>query len=523
MNNNSNHNHNSSALVLLPMLLMVGSVDAFQAGVVTTPPSVSTTHHRAATANRGSRSHLKLRAVPLGDLPLDTLDPQELSTHARALHGFLQHHYSSNLFLSDAAAAVLDQQDLALSPFEAIQDAVQNTETAIENFEAAETALAADEGWWKAYLNVFKTTIEFVHSGIDGPIHSLGWEGGTWGFSIALFTAGVRSLLVPLSFQQSKSTEMTKALKPYMDEINAKFKDNEARKNQLVGKLYEDSNQNPLSGCFLSLLQLPIFLGLYRGVRLLAMDGKLDESFLWIPSLEGPVSAANDYRGMDWLTQGWTQVDGLWTPQLGWETTLAFCIMPVVLVLGQRLTMEALQPPDADDANMDAEAKEQMDKTKNILKFLPLLIGFFSLQVPAALTIYWFTSNGFTLTQSLVVRKYYEQNPPEIELPEYWDQLGEDENEMTAEERRAAAKAGIAKGPSIEDWITNAKFHTLVERDNFSIRRDFEAWKELNADEKLEVPSEFRSWVDTPVEAVVNGGSNEVEAKTEEPVPQTTA
>ncbi|OEU10867.1 60 kDa inner membrane insertion protein, partial [Fragilariopsis cylindrus CCMP1102] len=233
----------------------------------------------------------------------------------------------------------------------------------------------------------------------------------TYGFAIAIFTAGVRSLLVPLSVQQSKSTEYNKALQPYILEINEKFKDNEQRKNQAVGKLYEDANQNPLSGCLLSLFQLPIFLGLYRGVRLLALDGVLDEKFLWIPSLQGPVTAASDYRGMDWLTQGWTQsVDsGIWTPSLGWETTLAFCVMPVLLVLGQKLTMTALSPPEVDD---EREAKDQADTTKNVLKFLPLLIGFFSLQVPAALTIYWFTSNGFTLAQSLAVRKYYEANPP---------------------------------------------------------------------------------------------------------------
>eukprot|EP00533_Pseudo-nitzschia_delicatissima_P011965 CAMPEP_0197266274 /NCGR_PEP_ID=MMETSP1432-20130617/2904_1 /TAXON_ID=44447 /ORGANISM="Pseudo-nitzschia delicatissima, Strain UNC1205" /LENGTH=475 /DNA_ID=CAMNT_0042731123 /DNA_START=202 /DNA_END=1629 /DNA_ORIENTATION=- len=471
-------------------------VDAFQ---TMSPKSFS------VGTSRGSRCHLE--AVPLHELPLqaDQLDPQELSVHVHALHGFLQHHTS--MLLSDASVATAD-----MDPMEAL-----------EKFEAAEAAVVADEGWWKAYLNVFKATLDLIHSKVDGPIHKLGWEGGTWGFSIAIFTAGVRSLLIPLSFQQTKATEMQKALKPYMDEINAKFKDNENRKNQLVGKLYEDADQNPLSGCFLSLLQLPLILGLYRGVRLLALDGKLDESFLWIPSLQGPVTAETDYRGMDWLMQGWEQIDGTWTPQLGWETTLAFCVMPVLLVLGQKLTMEALQPPEADESSMDEEAKKSMETTKTVLKFLPLLIGFFSLQVPAALTIYWFTSNFFTLSQALIVRKYYEQNPPEINLPEYWDALGEDENEMTPEERRAAAKAGIAKGPTIEDWIANAKFHTLVERESLNFRQSFEAWKEANADSKLVVPAEFQAWVDMPVE-LPNGATNGVEAKKEqEPIPQAAA
>ncbi len=139
-------------------------VEAFQ---VMSPQSAS------VKTTRGSRSHLE--AAPLHELPL-TADPQELSAHAHALHGFLQHHTST--LLSDAAVATPD-----MAPMEAI-------ESAVENFEAVEAAVVENEGWWAAYLNVFKTTLDFVHSNIDGPIHKLGWEGGTWGFSIALFTAG---------------------------------------------------------------------------------------------------------------------------------------------------------------------------------------------------------------------------------------------------------------------------------------------------------------------------------------------
>lgn len=157
MNSRNTFDRKRSALVLLPMLL--ASVEAFQT-LSPISPSVS--------AGRATRSHLE--AAPLHEIPLQ-VDPHELSTHAQAMHGFLQHHTS--MMLSDAAVATAD-----------------NFETAVENFEATEAAVAAKEGWWAAYLNVFKTTLDFVHTTIDGPIHSLGWEKGTWGFSIALFTAG---------------------------------------------------------------------------------------------------------------------------------------------------------------------------------------------------------------------------------------------------------------------------------------------------------------------------------------------
>ena len=299
--------------------------------------------------------------------------------------------------------------------------------------------------------------------------------------------------MLPLSIQQTKSSEYIKLLKPYQDEIKEKFKDNKDMANRATAKLFEDANANPLSGCLISILQLPILIGLYRSISLLAKDGQLQEPFLWIPSLEGPVSAANDYRGMEWLTEGW--VDGV--PSLGWEATVAFLIMPVVLVLGQKLTMSVLTP-EPDTSKMSDEEKEQQEKTAGILTFLPLLIGFFSLQVPAGLTIYWFTSNLYSLSQSLIIRKYYETNPPEIELPDYWDAL-DDVASMSPEEQRKAAEAGMAVGPKWQDVLDEANFHYVVERT--ALRENSAVWERAQK-ENVEIPAELLAWVNAEVESL---------------------
>ena len=312
--------------------------------------------------------------------------------------------------------------------------------------------------------------------------------------------SATRALLLPLSIQQSKSSEYMKALKPYVTEIKARYKGNEEAQNRAVGKLYEDANQNPLSGCLLSLAQIPIFLGLYRGIRLLALDGALEEPFLFIPSLEGPVSPPT-YRGLDWLLQGWTSIDNMPTPQLGWETTLAFLTMPVLLVVLQSFTMSVLQPPVDQEAT--DEEKKQQETTQTVLKVLPLMIGFFSLQVPAGLTIYWLSSNLFTLTQSLAVKTYFAANPPEIELPEYWDQMSEkkDFKDMSPEERRKATEAGLSVGPSFEDLVNESKFHVYVERQPF--RETTEAWQRVESSGLSEIPLAMKEWV--AASATTNG------------------
>jgi hypothetical protein len=52
----------------------------------------------------------------------------------------------------------------------------------------AAIAAAKELGWWDRYLLLFKNTLLFVHSTIDGPLRSAGWD-QTWGVSIFLFTA----------------------------------------------------------------------------------------------------------------------------------------------------------------------------------------------------------------------------------------------------------------------------------------------------------------------------------------------
>jgi YidC/Oxa1 family membrane protein insertase len=92
-------------------------------------------------------------------------------------------------------------------------------------------------------------------------------------------------------------------------------------------------------------------------------------------------------------------------PALGWETTIAFLILPVLLVASQFASMQLMQPKSEDSAAQQSNA---------ILKFLPFMIGWFSLSVPAALTIYWFTNNIVTTATSLIIRNSMKVEPAAV-------------------------------------------------------------------------------------------------------------
>uniref|UniRef100_A0A6N2K514 Membrane insertase YidC/Oxa/ALB C-terminal domain-containing protein n=1 Tax=Salix viminalis TaxID=40686 RepID=A0A6N2K514_SALVM len=84
-------------------------------------------------------------------------------------------------------------------------------------------------------------------------------------------------------------------------------------------------------------------------------------------------------------------------PPLGWTDTAAYLVLPVLLVLSQYVSMEIMKPPQTDDPTQK--------NSLLVFKFLPLMIGYFSLSVPSGLSIYWFTNNVLSTAQQVWLRK----------------------------------------------------------------------------------------------------------------------
>ena len=104
------------------------------------------------------------------------------------------------------------------------------------------------------------------------------------------------------------------------------------------------------------------------------------------------IAARQSGSGVSWL---FPFVDG--HPPLGWHDTVAYLILPVLLIVSQYVSMEIMKPPQTDDP--------AQKNTLLVFKFLPLMIGYFSLSVPSGLTIYWFTNNVLTTAQQVWLRK----------------------------------------------------------------------------------------------------------------------
>src|SRR5215204_1753691 len=196
-----------------------------------------------------------------------------------------------------------------------------------------------------------------------------GW-GAPWWLSIVMLTIVVRTLLFPITYRQVKSMRRMQDLKPDMDRIRAEHKDDVQKQREEMTKLYQERNVNPLGGCLPVVIQLPIFLVLYYTIR------HFDKL------------ASFRTGGLLWFTD-LTQPDHLF-------------ILPVLYVLtmmaSQELTIRNTAPQQA-----------------QLMRFLPIIFGFFLARFPAGLFVYWVTSNLITFAQNYVIYYVLPHKPVDTE------------------------------------------------------------------------------------------------------------
>jgi YidC/Oxa1 family membrane protein insertase len=109
---------------------------------------------------------------------------------------------------------------------------------------------------------------------------------GNWGIAIIILTIGLRICLFPLTWKQIQSTIAMRRLKPEIDALNDKFKDDAQAKNLAMMELWRKNKVNPLGGCLPALVQMPIWFALYATLQT-AVEF-YHSRFLWFTDLSAP-------------------------------------------------------------------------------------------------------------------------------------------------------------------------------------------------------------------------------------------
>lgn len=232
----------------------------------------------------------------------------------------------------------------------------------------------------EALLKVMDSTLEAVHVPYS------------YGFAIILLTLFVKLITFPLTKSSVESTLSMQKIQPRVAELKAKYPNDQEKLQLETARLYQSAGINPLAGCVPTLATIPIFIGLYRGLTQAADDGLLVDGFFFIPSLAGPTSIAmrQSGAGLQWLVPF---QDG--APPVGWHDAGCYLAMPALIVLSQYVSQAVL-------AAGSPQAQEQQNNP--VFKFLPVMLGYFSLNVPSGLTLYWLTNNILSTAQQVYLR-----------------------------------------------------------------------------------------------------------------------
>ena len=209
-----------------------------------------------------------------------------------------------------------------------------------------------------------------------------------YGIAIILLTALVRLCVFPLSKQQALGAQKMQELQPELKKIQEKYKNNLEARNKAIQELFRKHNYHPMSGCLVMLLQIPIFVALYR---LLMVDVELRqapliaESIRWCSNLAAP-DMLFDWSGF-WSALGWESVNrGIGFFGLG----PYFNLLPVITVALFLWQQKKLMPPPTDE--------QQMVQQK-VMQFMMIFMGFLFFKVASGLCIYFIASSLWGLAE----------------------------------------------------------------------------------------------------------------------------
>jgi len=223
------------------------------------------------------------------------------------------------------------------------------------------------------------------------------------GVSIILLTILVMLVMFPLTAKQAKSMLAMQRAQPEIKKLQAKYKNDRAKLNEEMMKFYQENKINPLAGCLPLLVQMPVFLALYRVMRdpykhvpkgsdlyaafCTGPNGKLHTVQCNLPKLGLP--NPQEFLGMN-LSQHATAVTGGFLDALPY-----FILVGLVIVTGFLQARQSRR-----------NAPNMNSQMAIVTSVLPIAFGLFSLQFPAGLVLYFLVSNLWRLgQQELIMRK----------------------------------------------------------------------------------------------------------------------
>ena len=219
-------------------------------------------------------------------------------------------------------------------------------------------------------------------------MHTLHWLtlGISYTIPIIIITVLVRCVMIPFSRRAALNAQMMQYLQPQIKLIKEKYPDDMQKQGIAQQELFKKHDYKPLGGCLMGVIQLPVFLGLYRG---LSVDIALRDQSL-IPG----VSWASNLSGPDQLMY-WKNWSPGWLGEAGWFGPF-LNILPLVTMVLFLVQQKMFTPPAVD---------EQQKMMQKMMSFMMLFMAIMFFKVPAGLCVYFVTSSIWAILEKKLLPK----------------------------------------------------------------------------------------------------------------------
>ncbi|WP_124980037.1 membrane protein insertase YidC [Nonlabens xiamenensis] len=228
---------------------------------------------------------------------------------------------------------------------------------------------------WGIFGVINEWAIRPMFSLLSNPDNGLGIP---YGIAIILLTICVRLVLSPVLYKSYLTQAKMKILRPEINKIAEKYKDNPMKKQQETMRVQSEAGASPLAGCLPALLQMPVFFALFKFFPT-AFELR-QKSFLW----------ADDLSSYDEIFE---------LPFYIWGYGDHVSLFPILASVSIFFYMQMTT-----GQNMQAAQQPGMPNMKFIMYLSPLFMLVFFNNYASGLSLYYFISNLITIGLMLVIK-----------------------------------------------------------------------------------------------------------------------
>lgn len=247
--------------------------------------------------------------------------------------------------------------------------------------------------------------------------------GHNFGVAIILFTVLIRLLMWPLVKKQLHQAKAMRELQPELKKIKAAAKGDRQKESQMVMELYKEKEINPFGSIGLLLVQLPIFIALYSGLRRIVVDPNtiITFSYSWVHSLPWMKELATDITKFDSTLFGFVDLSRAAIGKDGSGIYWPAMFIVVASAIMQYFQSAQLLPQDKEKRSLrqilreagegkKAESSDVNAAVGRSTRFLlPGFIFLVTVNIASALSLYWLTSGIVAYIQQSRVLKQDEE------------------------------------------------------------------------------------------------------------------